>query len=173
MERLMWPVLLIIALLIIGLTVLNQSGTSNPQAYGKSEKAHIHDDSHEHEASPPPALHFSKAHVHHELDISSWVKKPSVELVVERDDMAGWNVHVKAKNFRFSPERVNEILTEGEGHAHLFVDGNKVARLYGEWFHLGDLTAGKHEIKVSLNANNHAALVLNGQIISAVYDVEQ
>ena len=166
MERLTWPLLLVVALLIISMLVLTKPETSH-----KKESNHVHNSSHLHDVDPK--LDCSKKHVHSTLDISSTVKKPSIELVVEKDEVEGWNINIKTNNFRFAPESVNKEVVEGEGHAHLYVDGKKIARLYGPWFHLENLVAGKHEIKVSLNANNHAMLALNNQVITAVYEIEQ
>lgn len=82
---------------------------------------------------------------------------PTVQLEVVEDAKSGFNVHVETTDFTFAPEKVNDTETEsGEGHAHIYVDGEKVARLYGPWFHLGmDLEPGEHEVRVELNANDH------------------
>ncbi len=53
-----------------------------------------------------------------------------------------------------------------EGDAHLYMNGRKVSRLYGKYYDLGGLKPGT-KITVMLNANNHAALVHNGQKIEA------
>lgn len=52
-------------------------------------------------------------------------------------------------------------------YAHLYVDGTKITRLYGNWYYLESLPAGRHEITVSLNTNNHETLIYNGQPIEA------
>lgn len=54
----------------------------------------------------------------------------------------------------------------GEGHAHLYVDGQKIARLYGKWYHIEELSPGQHEITVTLNANDHREYAVNGENIS-------
>ena len=36
----------------------------------------------------------------------------------------------------FAPENVNQADVDGQGHAHIYVDGEKVSRVYGERFHL-------------------------------------
>ena len=87
--------------------------------------------------------------------------------------MVGWNIHVTTKNFRFSPENINKEPIEGEGHAHLYVDGKKISRLYNAWFHLSNLSPGSHTLRVTLNANNHAELVLNGKNIEYSKEVIQ
>lgn len=98
---------------------------------------------------------------------------PTVKLHVERDSMSGWNVQVITEHFRFAPEKVNQDARPNEGHAHLFVDNYKFARLYDNWYHLKDLTPGQHEVKVTLNANDHSSLGHLGQEISAVFNIEQ
>ena len=115
----------------------------------------------------------SHKHKHDQIEISSHSEKPAVSLEVARDAVGGWNIYLKVKNFRFAPENVNGSPVPGEGHAHLYVDGEKVARLYGPWFHLGSLSSGRHTISVTLNANNHASLVLNGTPVEASAEIVQ
>ncbi len=87
--------------------------------------------------------------------------------------MAGWNVKVDVTNFNFTPEHVNNGHVAGEGHAHLYVDGTKVARLYGPWFHLPALGQGEHQLRVTLNANNHAVYSVNGEMIQAEISITE
>lgn len=115
----------------------------------------------------------SHRHKHSQLDVSSLTEKPMVSLDVTRDALGGWNIHVKTTHFRFAPENVNGQAVQGEGHAHLYVDGKKVVRLYGPWFHLGDLSPGRHTLEVTLNANNHANLVLHRTPVSASAEITQ
>ncbi len=98
---------------------------------------------------------------------------PSVEIEVVEDPMSGYNVHVTTTDFTFTPESVgDEETTSGEGHAHLYVDGQKVGRVYGEWFHLNqDLSAGDHDIRVVLSANDHSDYVSGGDPIEATTTV--
>jgi hypothetical protein len=109
----------------------------------------------------------SHKHHHGQVEISSWPEKPGVTLKVTKDAVAGWNIFLETENFRFAPENVNKQTLPNEGHAHLYVDGEKVARLYGPWFHLGKLSPGQHAIQVTLNANNHDTLVLHGRPVAA------
>jgi len=115
----------------------------------------------------------SHEHKHDQVELSSLPEKPGVSLNVTRDAVGGWNIFLETKNFRFAPENVNGQPVPGEGHAHLYVDGKKVARLYGSWFHLGNLSSGRHTIQVTLNANNHASFVLHGEPITATKEVVQ
>jgi hypothetical protein len=92
---------------------------------------------------------------------------PTVTLDVAADPVSGWNVHAVPTGHRLAPEHASTDPIEGEGHMHLYVDGVKVARLYGEWFHLPALEPGDHEIRVELSANDHSALAVDSVIIDA------
>ena len=105
-------------------------------------------------------------HHHKTIEIPAGQPIPSVDLVVHQDPMKGWNLEIKVSNFRFAPENVSTQAKPGEGHAHLYVNGEKLTRLYGSWFYLDNLKPGKNTITVGLNANSHDALVHNGQMIS-------
>lgn len=114
-----------------------------------------------------------QGHGHHKmLDLPADGDAPSLSLTAEPDAVGGWNLHVMAENFRFAPENVNGAHQTGEGHAHLYVDGKKIARLYGPWYHLGTLSPGRHELKVTLNANDHRPLAVDGAPVATVVTVE-
>ena len=56
----------------------------------------------------------------------------------------------------------------GEGHAHVYVDGEKIARLYGPWLHIPSLSPGA-VVEVTLNANDHRPLAIgSGRIADRV-----
>lgn len=116
--------------------------------------------------------HAAEAHEHKALEISPGQPVPTVRLVVHPDAMRGWNLEVNVTNFRFAPERVNTKSLVTEGHAHLYVDGKKVTRLYGSWYYLDGLPPGRHTITVALNANGHEQLMANGKPIAATAIVE-
>ncbi len=110
-------------------------------------------------------LVHSHNHGNNRIETSSFKAIPNVSLEVLKDSVEGWNIHLMTENFRFSPENINKEPIEGEGHAHLYIDGKKISRLYGAWFYLRNLSPGAHTLLVSLNGNNHAELVLNGKRI--------
>lgn len=116
-------------------------------------------------AAPMPMMH-----AHQPIDVSTWPSVPSVSIVANPDAMAGWNLEIKTTNFRFAPEHASGAVLPNEGHAHLMVDGKKLARVYGNWFHIpkeAALTSGVHEVHVTLNANDHSDLGVNGGIVEA------
>ncbi|OKH27323.1 hypothetical protein NIES1031_08415 [Chroogloeocystis siderophila 5.2 s.c.1] len=103
------------------------------------------------------------------MEIPSGQAVPTVDLVVHKDAMKGYNLEVKVTNFQFAPERVNTDATPGEGHGHIYINNKKLTRLYGSWYYLENLQPGRNEITVSLNANNHMALAHNGK---RIFDTE-
>lgn len=92
---------------------------------------------------------------------------PTVDLAVEPDPVAGWNVQVTAENFRFAPEEVANPGDWNAGHAHLYLDGKKVARLYGPWFHLTGVEPGDRTLRVTLNTNDHRDLKVGEGVVEA------
>ncbi|HEY9651584.1 MAG TPA: hypothetical protein V6C95_13025 [Coleofasciculaceae cyanobacterium] len=104
-------------------------------------------------------------HEHKTMEIPSGQPIPSVDLIVHPDAMGGWNIEAKISNFRFAPDKINQDSNPQEGHAHLYVNGKKLTRLYGSWYYLSNLTPGSYNITVTLNTNRHEDLIYNGQVI--------
>ena len=97
---------------------------------------------------------------------------PTVDLVVHQDEMRGWNLEVKVNNFRFAPDKVNQESNYSEGHAHLYINGEKITRIYSNWFYISSLEPGRNEIKVVLNANGHESFVYQGNMIEDTEIIE-
>ena len=100
------------------------------------------------------------------IETSAEAMRPEIQLLVEPDAMGGWNVNVQTTNFTFAPGQSGQPHTMGEGHAHLYIDDEKAARLYGDWYHIPELPPGSHELRVTLNTNNHAIYVYEGMPIT-------
>ncbi|EAW38438.1 hypothetical protein [Lyngbya sp. PCC 8106] len=111
-------------------------------------------------------------HNHEPMEIPQGQPIPTVDLVVHPDQMKGWNLEVKVSNFRFAPEQVNTDARPGEGHAHLYVNGEKITRIYGNWYYLDTLEPGQNQLRVNLNSNDHKQLVHQGQPIEDVEVIE-
>ena len=113
-----------------------------------------------------------KAHTemdHGLLDISNESIIPQIEdLQLLKDPMSGWNVYVKVNNFQFTPANASTKHQSGEGHAHLYINGQKIARLYSNWFHLPEFIKDKNEIRVTLNTNDHQTMAIGNQPIEKV-----
>ncbi len=111
-------------------------------------------------------------HEHKTMEIPVGQPIPSVDLIVHPDALRGWNLEVKVSNFRFAPEKINQESNAQEGHAHLYINGEKLTRLYGSWYYLASLNPGQHKITVTLNANGHEELVHNNQRIEDAETIE-
>ena len=98
---------------------------------------------------------------------------PTLEIALTPDPLGGWNIMLETENFTFAPEYAGYTHIEGEGHAHLYVDGVKVARMYDEAYYLEGYNLPDHEITVVLNANDHAPLAIDGEIVSASATIYQ
>ncbi len=104
---------------------------------------------------------------------ADYEKVPGVEVRVARDThgTGALNLYLDLTHFRFTPENVNADSKINEGHAHLYVNGKKVARLYGAAYHLDKLPkAEKLKIRVTLNTNMHEDLVHDGKMIEDVVE---
>ncbi|MCY4616174.1 MAG: hypothetical protein OXC71_07280, partial [Chloroflexi bacterium] len=95
----------------------------------------------------------------------------SVGLQIEPDAVSGFNITVTTPGFTFTPEAVNSDHVPGQGHAHLYVDGVKITRLYGPSYHLTGLAPGIHEVRVSLSTNSHADYVRGAGLVDATRTV--
>ncbi len=106
-------------------------------------------------------------HVHSKSLMLSRLNAPDVSIIVTQDVVSGWNVQVKTTNFKFAPEHASGKHIPGEGHGHLYINDIKISRLYGPWFHISKLPTPKSHIKVTLNANDHRAIMVDGKVVAA------
>ncbi|MFG2982605.1 hypothetical protein ACGFYQ_15320 [Streptomyces sp. NPDC048258] len=90
---------------------------------------------------------------------------PEVRLTARPDSEDGWNLQLSVQNFRFTPDSTGGAALPGAGHAHLELDGRKLARLYGPWFHLpaAQVPEGAHTLTVRLYADDHTAWAVSGK----------
>ncbi len=100
-------------------------------------------------------------------EITDGVAAPTIAIEITEDPVEGWNLRLLTTDFRMAPERVSTAHVDGEGHAHLYIDGVRVSRVYGQWHHIGALAAGDHEVRVELSSNDHSTLAVGGDKIDA------
>ncbi|MEL7832588.1 hypothetical protein [Fodinibius sp. Rm-B-1B1-1] len=96
---------------------------------------------------------------------------PAIDIHVEKDSLSGWNLRLDTQAFSFAPEKFGTAHVPGEGHAHLYVDGEKRARIYSRWYHISDLSRGSHSLRVTLNANSHDKYVHGGRVIADTAEI--
>lgn len=85
-------------------------------------------------------------------------------IALEKDQMQGWNLQVDVDNFEFTPRDLYSDSSPNSGHAHVYVNDVKVARLYSPDFHIGYLPEGEHEIIVRFSTNNHEEIWFDGKV---------
>ncbi len=123
----------------------------------------------EHEKSGHSEIQSHRGMDHGVLDISNEQSTPIIEdFKLLKDSMGGWNVYVEVSNFRFAPEHASQPHRRGEGHAHLYINGNKIARIYGHWHHIPELIKDRNEVKITLNSNDHQTFAIGGNVIEKV-----
>ncbi len=79
---------------------------------------------------------------------------PSVAITASPEE-PGWLVNIAVENFVFSEEQADGPHVPGVGHGHIYAGGMKLGRVYGSMFRIGALPKGTHEIRVTLNSNDH------------------
>lgn len=130
-------------------------------------------------AETPPAIetagHQGHDHDHQQIIELAADTAPTIALSVLPDPVTGWNLHAETTNFVFAPANSGEAHLAGQGHAHIYLNGEKLARLYGNWFHLGSLPEGPVELRVGLYSNDHKSLSVAGAPIadSITFDAAQ
>ncbi|MEM8962874.1 MAG: DoxX family membrane protein [Acidobacteriota bacterium] len=93
---------------------------------------------------------------------------PAFTSIEVREEMPGsYDLHVEIDHWTFTPEQAGQPTLANQGHGHVFVNDRQVGRLYGEWFHLGELEPGENAIVVTLNGNDHSDFVIDGELVKA------
>lgn len=85
----------------------------------------------------------------------------------------GWVLTVETENFTFDSAAVDGPHQPGRGHAHLYVGGLKIGRVYATKVDLGALPPGKHEARITLNTNDHRTYAVDGVPVSATVPLVQ
>ncbi|WP_231618555.1 hypothetical protein [Nonomuraea sp. SBT364] len=117
----------------------------------------------------PPHAHGD----HRTRDVPA-AEAPSVRLEVRPDSDSGWNLRLVTERFTFTPDSVGGAALPGTGHAHLYLDGKKIARLYGPWHHLAReaVPPGSHTLAVRLSADDHTLWSVGGKPVEGTATVE-
>lgn len=140
-------------LFLIGIVFGTTLGFLLSGGLGGAEHAHDH------------AGHSSTSH--DQSGLAAWEGvAPKLALALTSDIDDALNLQIQTEGFTFTPELVNGPNEPGTGHAHIFINGKKVARAYSAWTHLNSVPNGA-TIRVTLNANDHSGWGLNGQPITA------
>ena len=103
---------------------------------------------------------------------------PRATLDIQKDPTGGFNVQVITSKFVWRPEMASMQHFPGEGHAHVYLDGRKIMRIYNEWFHLKtyqfSTRAGEQLLSIEFVGNDHAPYTIQGLPVGAeqIVDVQ-
>lgn len=96
---------------------------------------------------------------------------PKATLEIKKDPTGGFNVQVITSNFVWRPEMASMQHVPGEGHAHVYLDGRKIMRIYNEWFHLNTYQfatkAGEQILSIEFVGNDHSPYTIQGLPVGA------
>lgn len=128
------------------------------------------DDGHHHDAESAESVDDDDGEDHHhgmpvEADAAN---PPTIAVEVDADPAGGINIHVTTTGFDVVPEAASTDHIDGEGHFHLWIDGEKVLRFYNESVYFAGVTEGEVEVMVELSANDHRQYVVDGEPIVAM-----
>lgn len=163
-----------LALFVIGLIFGGGIGFVTAAGYGVTFDGHDHADPAAHQTQAAGTQshdahsgHKTTGHNHDELvSVAAGPDAPALTISVLPDPASGYNLHLVTRNFTFAPEHASQGHVAGEGHAHVYVNGEKIGRLYGSWMHLASLPENA-EVEVTLNTNDHRLLAVDNQPLKA------
>jgi copper(I)-binding protein len=67
----------------------------------------------------------------------------------------GAKLRIETNNFTFSRADDDATHVPNEGHAHVYLNGLKLGRLYSDTYQIGALSPGNYTLSVALNSNDH------------------
>ena len=100
-------------------------------------------------------------------DVPTGETPPRLGLILTPENDS-WTVTLELRDFTLSPDTVDMAHQPGQGHAHLYLDGLKLQRMYTNQARIGALPPGRHMVKVTLNTNDHRAFRVKGEPVSAL-----
>ncbi|EPJ48098.1 MAG: hypothetical protein OFPII_07720 [Osedax symbiont Rs1] len=116
-----------------------------------------------------------KVHQHMSQEISVGSLIPTLVLKAKVDAVSGLNLILNTQKIiiGYPRENIQAEYIDGKlllnGHAHLFINGNKIQRIYGAYVHVPNslLKEGDNLLQVTLNSHRHENILVNGKIISS------
>lgn len=124
-------------------------------------------------------------HSHLPINVPADSPIPALSLYLVKDLMSGYNLTLKVQRYTLIPPpedissmmglmeaRINPKSGFIEGHAHLYINGIKIQRIYGEHIHIPQhlFKNGINTVSVTLNNHGHMYWVSEGkQILSTLY----
>ena len=104
------------------------------------------------------------------LDVPPDEPSPKLGLTVTQHG-SGWNVLAEVEDFTFSKSAVDGPHQPGVGHAHLYLNGLKLQRMYRPEARISALPPGTYEVRVTVNSNDHRVYSVNGAPVTAAAEI--
>lgn len=109
-------------------------------------------------AGPPRALF---------LRLPETLPEPELALEASEAQDGSWLLRIDARGFLFTALCVADAAALPVGHAHVILDGRKIASAFAPIVDLGALPPGVHLAQVVLRAQDHRALVGSHGLVQA------
>jgi len=114
--------------------------------------------------------HSRHGGVGHTVEEGETVPSITLDVQTARD---GYRVKIETRNFEFfQPEADRSEHVPGQGHAHLYLNGLKLQRMYDRSADIGALPPGSHTVRVTLNTNDHKTYIVDGEPVGAAVEIQ-
>jgi hypothetical protein len=126
-------------------------------------------------------------HSHMPINVPTTAEVPALSLHLSKDAMSGYNLTLQLQRYALMPPPeglpMTDLMTATiaspsgfiEGHAHLYINGIKIQRVYGEHIHLPHslFKSSINTISVTLNNHGHMYWVVEDKKVVATLYVNQ
>ncbi len=132
-----------------------------------------------------PAKTMKMDHSHMPIAVPENIKTPAMSLEIYEDAMSGYNLHIKNQHYNLTPPprgvlSMADLMSVSidkktgfvEGHAHLYINGTKIQRVYSEDLHIPaeHFKSGINTVSVTLNNHGHMFWTAQDKkIVSTLY----
>lgn len=143
----------------------------------KYEAPHDHSDPHDHadgmaHEDEDILVVPNKSHEHNHDEYIDITEDLQLSMQLSKDSVSGYNLLIDVQNFTFAPQQVGEEHLPGFGHAHVYLDNTKIARIYATAYHVDVNISGYENLTVTLNANSHEQLSYQGAPVEVTVNIE-
>ncbi|WP_019122777.1 hypothetical protein [Brevibacillus massiliensis] len=91
------------------------------------------------------------------VDAAGLIQEEQGPTLAVKHSLKGNSLHLKLEvsRFTFSLDNMGKENKAGEGHAVLYLDGKKTAKIFDKEYVLDEIPPGKHQVVIELAHNNH------------------
>ncbi len=99
-------------------------------------------------------------HAHKDEEMPVKLPTPQLSLSLQKDAMDGFNLILKTAHYQFIPPGISTIERGDQslhGHAHLYINGKKISRIYSPYVHIPEKYLDKkiNQLTLTLNSDRH------------------